>query len=644
MARRDQVTLLIRGRNLLGRALTSARKSLGGFVRVARRMARRLLIGFAALTAAAVTFGVKAVQAYAKQQAAERGLAAALQAHGDNVEALMPIYMRVARRIQDMTGAADELTLALMAQLRQLGVHADQLEDAAKAHVALTHAGMGSGTAIRAIAAAMNGSYEMLTRYIPALRQATSEEEKAAIVHSFIAKNFEAATEDLMHTLSGRWREFKGRVGDAMEEIGRAITKTGAIQRLLKHASEAVVNFGQSVRDWVDSERFEKMRDAIQGIITAMARGTGEQRIELLQAGGRVLIAAFKVGGETALDILTRGAATVGRIIGTVAKDAFDIAKPPRWVREREMGREIRVRLRESPDLQRQLEAHLQFGRREQAEQLLTEIRDQIKLERVLQKAGIETGKVIEGKTQAQRELTAHMQAFHKAVSDINEEQAEAAAAREEEREQSRKEKDREAREQKRRDDAIMARLEKVRKKREEQEQIADEINSLMERRNRLEERYNQIIKSRQDEQRLQAIQNRIDQLQKRARDIMFHDAPDALRQQIADFIERRQRAEETAIDDQAIKAEWRALRDRIRAAEEGRGPGVRKADRERFRELELFRRAREQEAAVQREIEQQERLRDRLQDQQLHELIGIHHEVAVMREEHGRLLQAAGG
>lgn len=632
MSRRDTVTLQVRARNLMARGLRRAGRMLGGFARSARRMARNLAIGFAAATAAAITFGIKAVQAYAKQQKAERELTAALNAHGQAGEDLLPIYKRIASRIQDATGTADEFTLSVMAQMRQLGVQAHQLEEAAKGHVALMHAGMGSDTATRALSAAMQGNYSLLTRYIPAIREAGTEEERAAILQGFLTRNYEAAQEELK-TLSGRWREFRGRVGDAMENIGEAISKMGAIQSLMKAASEAVVRFGQSIRDWIDSERFERMRDAIHDILSAMSRGTGEQRIELLKAGGRVIVAAFAVAAERAVAVLAEGAVRVGRVIGEVAKRALEGDLFEKF--HGRGAREAMRRIDRSPELRQQFIVADQDAQAE----MIGQVRDRIRLEKILESAGLKTLDAVEGQSAAMVTLRASYEGLVNLANDINETQGERSSLEEEIKGTILDQVSLEELRDKARMNALRRREaaeKKANKAQKEAERLEKRRNGLLERRARILENIGrQAQVARLDEQ--------IKKVEQRVRDIMFRDVPEAINERARAFMERRGQAHEVREADAATKKEWAELRRKLGEADKWGRP-VRREDRERFRELELFRRALLEEQAAEGEVKALEEKRERIQDDQLRELQGINEKMAEVRHDLQTNLRAAGG
>jgi len=132
-----------------------------------------------------------------------------------------------------------------------LGVQTSQLEEAAKGVIALKSVGLEEAAAQKAVAMAMQGNYDMLKRYVPALRSATSESEKAQIVNDLFAKGYDQQAQQL-DTVSGQWGLLKTRIGDVWEEIGAAIMQNDTLRDALKRASEAVKEFASSISAWVE--------------------------------------------------------------------------------------------------------------------------------------------------------------------------------------------------------------------------------------------------------------------------------------------------------------------------------------------------------------------------------------------------------
>lgn len=252
-----KLTLTIRARNALQAGLAKSRASLSKFAAGATRFGKALAKGFLIAGAALVAFGTKAVSMFAEQEKSEKAVIASLNAHGEAGEKLLPKLKAIAGAIQDQTGAADENTLQGMANMRMLGVQTEQLGRASKGVIALTRAGLGNEAAQKAMAMAIQGNFDMLNRYLPALKGTTDASEKAIIVNDFLIKGYAAQQEEL-NTVTGRWKALKGRVGDAWEEVGKAVAMNGQVTATLDKMGEAVKAFGNKVAAWVAAGGFQK--------------------------------------------------------------------------------------------------------------------------------------------------------------------------------------------------------------------------------------------------------------------------------------------------------------------------------------------------------------------------------------------------
>ncbi len=310
---KKEISIIIRARNMVAAGLNSAGKALKSFGSGAMHLGRNIAIGLAAATAAVGAFAAKALSAYATQERAAKSLSAALTANGDDALTLVPKLQKVAAAIQDETGADDDAVIAGMAKMRMLGVQADKLDEAAKATMALTSIGMDEAAAQKAVALAMQGNYTLLQRYIPALKNAKDETEKARIVNELFARGYEQQ-KALLGTTSGAWAALKGRVGDVWEEFGKAIERSGGLTAILLRAGDAVKAFGQRVSEWIDSEKFKALQQSIQGVLNALMSG-GESRGQALDAMLDVIKAGFSVAAENAVDVLKRAAGEIGGLI-----------------------------------------------------------------------------------------------------------------------------------------------------------------------------------------------------------------------------------------------------------------------------------------------------------------------------------------
>jgi len=321
-----EISIIIRAKNAVAAGLAEAGRAFKSFAGSVAKVGKTIALGMAGATTAVVAFSVKALSAYAEQQKAEMALAGSLRAYGESADAVMPKLKEIAARIQDETGAADESTLAGMAKIRMLGVQTDKLEEAAKASLALKSICIEEAAAHRYVALAMQGNYTMLQRYIPALRTATDEADKARIVNEFFARGYQQQ-KDLLNTTSGAWRNLKGRIGDALERMGEAIDKSAGIKNALNQAAGAVKNFGDAVGRWIQSEKFQRLQTTLVGIVTAMKQG-GAARGDALKAVADVIVEGFKLAASSAVSILMKAAPVIGKLIGAGATAAMEALKP----------------------------------------------------------------------------------------------------------------------------------------------------------------------------------------------------------------------------------------------------------------------------------------------------------------------------
>jgi hypothetical protein len=287
------ITLELRARNLLARGLKSAGAAMQSIGRAAAKVGKRIAMGFLAAGAAAAGFAVKALRAWSVQEKAEKSAEAALRAYGDELENNVANIKRFAAAIQDETGVADENLIARAAKLRMLGVEADALEAATKATVALKSAGMGEEQAIRAVALARQGEFTTLQRYIPALRSATSEAEKAQIVNDFLTRGYAQQKEEL-NTVAGMWGLLKGRVGDAWEEVGKAIAQNGMLVEALDKAQEWVKKLSDRIREWAESGGLQNAIRRTQEFVAYFQHG-----MDVVRTSANMAFAAFGDVAET---------------------------------------------------------------------------------------------------------------------------------------------------------------------------------------------------------------------------------------------------------------------------------------------------------------------------------------------------------
>ena len=244
------ISVTISAKNKIEAGLSKAKDAINKFGAGVASVFKGVVSVVGGLTAAIGAIATKAVAAYAIQETAEKRLIASHRAMGEAGEAFIESEKAIAAQLQNETAVGDEVILSRMSQLRMLGVMPEKLEAASKGVIALTNAGMGEETAVRALAAAYQGNYSMLQKYIPSLKDCATEAEKEQKVNEFLTASYQQQCETL-NTTQGRWNELKGRIGDAWEVVGEAIAKNSELNRVLQWCSEKVLALSNAMSDWV---------------------------------------------------------------------------------------------------------------------------------------------------------------------------------------------------------------------------------------------------------------------------------------------------------------------------------------------------------------------------------------------------------
>jgi hypothetical protein len=204
------------------------------------------------LTAPLTAMAAVSVKAFDVQAKAEARLTAAMRANGEVAEGNLQRYQELASRLQAITNVGDETTLGLIASAQTMGLTGDAAFVAAKNAVGLSKAlGIGMDAALKMSAQAMQGNYDLLARQVPALRNATTEAEKAAIAQQFFASTMEQATA-MATTGLGPLEGLQGAIGDLMEKFGEIIAEAinPFIQRLQAFV-ERLQQVDKSTLKWI---------------------------------------------------------------------------------------------------------------------------------------------------------------------------------------------------------------------------------------------------------------------------------------------------------------------------------------------------------------------------------------------------------
>ena len=264
--------------------------------------ANKSLIKFAA-TVGATTLAVRKIvgiskeliDVYRVQERAETRLASAIRATGGDVNKQMGRWSSFASELQDVTTVGDETTLMLIAQAKTFGIVEEAMEESVKGAIGLSEAlGMDLNTALRAVANAQQGNYSQLERYLPALRNASTEAEKHAILQKSMADGFNMA-KDVASTATGQMDQLGNAIGDMQEIAGKAIAE--GIKPYVTWLKNVITESNNAHAALQDLQKvLEEGTDAASVEELESSLGILEERLESLNATRQTLSQSTRAG------------------------------------------------------------------------------------------------------------------------------------------------------------------------------------------------------------------------------------------------------------------------------------------------------------------------------------------------------------
>ncbi len=184
--------------------------------------------GIAAAGAALVSVTkqlAKAEQAFFVQEKSVALLNASLRATGKYSAAVSGAMQDFASELQGITTVGDEASIQLQQYAVSAGLSAEAAKQATKDAIGLSKAfGVDLQAAIKATVNAQQGNYDMMNRYMPAVKNAATETEKAAIAERQLAAAFLVAQEEA-NTASGAYLQYQNTIGDTQEAIGQYVAR-----------------------------------------------------------------------------------------------------------------------------------------------------------------------------------------------------------------------------------------------------------------------------------------------------------------------------------------------------------------------------------------------------------------------------------
>ena len=183
------------------------------------------IAGVAAFTKAVVSKALEAEKAYQVQESAITALNAALKATGQFSEETSADIQAYASELQGLTTVGDESSIALAQIAINAGLTAEQSKDATRDAIGLSKAfGVDLQAAIKATTNAQQGNFDMLNRYVPAVKNATGEVAKQEAANKALSAAFEVATAET-ETAAGVQTQLQNAIGDSQENIGRYVAE-----------------------------------------------------------------------------------------------------------------------------------------------------------------------------------------------------------------------------------------------------------------------------------------------------------------------------------------------------------------------------------------------------------------------------------
>jgi len=183
----------------------------------------------------------KSIEAFTQQEAAVVSLQTAV---GGNTKELE----NYASKMQRVTNVSDEAVMEIMKLGSTMGISKDNLDDASKGAIGLSEAfGIDLNTSMKMVAQTNQGQFTMLQRYIPELRNATTESEKMDIVNRKMADGFDIAKAKT-NTFGGSLKAFENTTDDLMEIFGQLISSIG------KDMVQAMNSMVQMIIDFLKTE------------------------------------------------------------------------------------------------------------------------------------------------------------------------------------------------------------------------------------------------------------------------------------------------------------------------------------------------------------------------------------------------------
>jgi len=254
------------------------------------------------------------INAFKETEITERRLQTVI---GGNIDS----YKKFASEIQRTTTIEDESVLQTITLAKTMGIADEALNNTSLQAIGLSKAfNLDLNTATKLTVLATQNNYDMLQRYIPALRTTKDETQKQAIVQQAMAKGLQIA-KDEAQTFTGQLIQLQNAQGDLKEEAGRIIAVFGIdIVTAMKDATNSITDFITSAKG---IESIANVGGVLSAIFQTAANVGNDLKKSFEEGFGKVIeTITTKVGKLTSgINVLTPvmfALSTISKYLGLV--------------------------------------------------------------------------------------------------------------------------------------------------------------------------------------------------------------------------------------------------------------------------------------------------------------------------------------
>ena len=202
----------------------TARASAGMMANL--KQLRQHWFAIAAAVTAAIVVIRKVTAAFMEKETAEMKLAVAMRNQGDFTREAFATFKDYAAQLQKLTAYGDEVTLAMMANLKTYNMTTEELKRATEATMDLATAkGMDLTAASELVGKAFVGETGTLARYGIIVEDGLKKTEKFDAVLKQINQRFGGSARAEIETYAGQWKQIANLWGDITEKVGLGLLK-----------------------------------------------------------------------------------------------------------------------------------------------------------------------------------------------------------------------------------------------------------------------------------------------------------------------------------------------------------------------------------------------------------------------------------